>query len=195
MLDIDPYTILWTVVNLLVLYLLMRKFLFGPVNAILDGRAKAIEDGLTQARQQQEEAQQLHSQYEAEIAQSKDEASQIIAQAKAQSEALYQRTLADAQAEAEQELSDAWLELADARAELDDGWAEYYDGGPELSGSQAEAKKLLEENRERNLRDRENMLRSVRQEVAQLAVVAAEKVAVDSNQAIDSFLQEAGDQK
>ena len=147
MLDIDPYTILWTVVNLLVLYLLMRKFLFGPVNAILDGRAKAIEDGLTQARQQQEEAQQLHSQ---------DEASQIIAQAKAQSEALYQRTLADAQ---------------------------------------AEAKKLLEENQERNLRDRENMLRSVRQEVAQLAVVAAEKVAVDSNQAIDSFLQEAGDQK
>ena len=156
MLDIDPYTILWTVVNLLVLYLLMRKFLFGPVNAILDGRAKAIEDGLTQARQQQEEAQQLHSQYEAEIAQSKDEASQIIAQAKAQSEALYQRTLADAQ---------------------------------------AEAKKLLEENQERNLRDRENMLRSVRQEVAQLAVVAAEKVEVDSNQAIDSFLQEAGDQK
>ena len=156
MLDIDPYTILWTVDNLLVLYLLMRKFLFGPVNAILDGRAKAIEDGLTQARQQQEEAQQLHSQYEAEIAQSKDEASQIIAQAKAQSEALYQRTLADAQ---------------------------------------AEAKKLLEENQERNLRDRENMLRSVRQEVAQLAVVAAEKVAVDSNQAIDSFLQEAGDQK
>ena len=156
MLDIDPYTILWTVVNLLVLYLLMRKFLFGPVNAILDGRAKAIEDGLTQARQQQEEAQQLHSQYEAEIAQSKDEASQIIAQAKAQSEALYQRTLADAQ---------------------------------------AEAKKLLEENQERNLRDRENMLRSVRQEVAQLAVVAAEKVAVDSKQAIDSFLQVAGDQK
>ena len=156
MLDIDPYTILWTVVNLLVLYLLMRKFLFGPVNAILDGRAKVIEDGLTQARQKQEEAQQLHSQYEAEIAQSKDEASQIIAQAKAQSEALYQRTLADAQ---------------------------------------AEAKKLLEENQERNLRDRENMLRSVRQEVAQLAVVAAEKVAVDSNQAIDSFLQEAGDQK
>lgn len=156
MLDIDPYTILWTVVNLLVLYLLMRKFLFGPVNAILDGRAKAIEDGLTQARQQQEEAQQLHSQYEAEIAQSKDEASQIIAQAKAQSEALYQRTLAAAQ---------------------------------------SEAKKLLEENQERNLRDRENMLRSVRQEVAQLAVVAAEKVAVDSNQAIDSFLQEAGDQK
>ena len=156
MLDIDPYTILWTVVNLLVLYLLMRKFLFGPVNAILDGRAKAIEDGLTQARQQQEEAQQLHSQYEAEIAQSKDEASQIIAQAKAQSEALYQRTLADAQ---------------------------------------AEAKKLLEENQERNLRDLENMLRSVRQEVAQLAVVAAEKVAVDSNQAIDSFLQEAGYQK
>ena len=47
---------------------------------------------------------------------------------------------------------------------------------------------------ERNRQDRENMLRSVRQEVADLAVAAAEKVAASSNQAIDTFLQEAGDQ-
>ena len=156
MLEIDPYTIFFTVLNLLVLYLLMRKFLFGPVNAILDSRAKAIEDGLSQARQQQEEAEKLRGQYEAQLEQSREEAGQIIAQARSQSEALYQDTLAQAQ---------------------------------------AQAKKLLEENQERVRRDRENMLRSVRQEVADLAVAAAEKVAVNSNQAIDAFLQEAGDQK
>ena len=156
MLEIDPYTILFTVINLLVLYLLMRKFLFGPVNAILDSRAKAIEDSLAQARQQQQEAQELHSQYESQLAQSREEAGQILAKARAQSDALYQKTMADAQ---------------------------------------AEAKKLLEESQERSRRDRENMLRSVRQEVADLAVAAAEKVAVNSNKAIDAFLQEAGDQK
>lgn len=156
MLEIDPYTILWTVVNLLVLYLLMRKFLFGPVNAILDSRAKAIEDGLSQARSQQEEAQQLRSQYEEKLAQSREEAGQIIAQARSQSDELYQRTLAEAQ---------------------------------------SEAKKLLEESQARSRRDRENMLRSVRQEVADLAVMAAKKVAVNGNEAIDEFLQEAGEQK
>lgn len=156
MLEIDPYTILWTVVNLLVLYLLMRKFLFGPVNAILDSRAKSIEDGLSQARAQQEEAQKLRGQYEAQLAQSKEEAGQILAQARSQSDAMYQKAVEDAQ---------------------------------------AEARKLLEESQERSRRDRENMLRSVRQEVAGLAVIAAEKVAANSNQAIDAFLQEAGDQK
>ena len=156
MLDIDPYTILFTVINLLVLYLLMRKFLFGPVNAILDSRSKAIEDSLAQARSQQEEAQQLRSQYEAQLAQSKEEASRILANARTQSDVLYQKAVADAQ---------------------------------------AEAKKLLEESQERSRRDRENMLRSVRQEVTDLGVAAAEKVAVNSNKAIDAFLQEAGDQK
>lgn len=32
MLSIDPWNILWTVVNLLVLYLVFKKFLFKPVN-------------------------------------------------------------------------------------------------------------------------------------------------------------------
>ena len=155
MLEIDHYTIVFTIINLLVLYFLMRKFLFGPVNAILNGRAKAIEDSLAQARQEQEEAQRLHNQYQAQLEQSKEEAGQIIAQARAQSSELYQKTLADAQ---------------------------------------SQARKLLEESQERNRQDRENMLRSVRQEVADLAVAAAEKVATSSNQAIDTFLQEAGDQ-
>ena len=156
MLEIDPYAILWTIVNLLVLYLLMRKFLFGPVNAILDSRAKAIEDGLSQARQQQEEAQQLRSQYEAQLEQSREEAGQILSKARAQGEEMYQKTVADAQ---------------------------------------AQAKKLLEESQERPRRERENMLRSVRREAADLAVAAAEKVAVGSNEAIDAFLREAGEQR
>ena len=63
-----------------------------------------------------------------------------------------------------------------------------------LADAQSQARKLLEESQERNRQDRENMLRSVRQEVADLAVAAAEKVATSSNQAIDTFLQEAGDQ-
>ena len=154
MLSIDPYTILWTVVNLLVLYLLMRKFLFKPVNAILDSRAKAISDGLAQAADQQQKAQQLLEEYQTQLDQSRQEAEQIVTQARRQGEELYQK---------------------------------------QVAAAQAEAAKLMEEGEARNRQDREEMLRSVRREAASLAVLAAEKVAVDSGSAIDAFLEEAGD--
>ena len=46
MLNLDPWTVLWTGINLVVLYLLMRHFLFKPVTAMMEQRTKAIEDGL-----------------------------------------------------------------------------------------------------------------------------------------------------
>ncbi len=100
MLNIDPYTILWTLIDLLILFLLMKKFLFKPINAILDSRAKKIQDDTAQADQLRAEAEQIHQQYEQLLAQSHEEGSQYLAQAKARGEALYQQTVADAQAEA-----------------------------------------------------------------------------------------------
>ena len=38
MLEFHLSTILWTVINLLVLYLFLRKFLFGRINAVLEKR-------------------------------------------------------------------------------------------------------------------------------------------------------------
>ena len=55
MLNLDPWTVLWTGINLVVLYLLMRHFLFKPVTAMMEQRTKAIEDGLSQAEAAKEE--------------------------------------------------------------------------------------------------------------------------------------------
>ena len=49
MLDIDLWTVLWTGINLVILYLLMRHFLFKPVTAVMEQRAQAIQEGLDQA--------------------------------------------------------------------------------------------------------------------------------------------------
>ena len=118
MLEIDPYTILFTIINLLVLYLLMRKFLFGPVNAILDSRAKAIEDGLTQARQKKEEAEGRHSQYEAQRSQAREEAEAIVTQARTQGEAAYQRRITEAESRARQVLDEAAARDARSREQM-----------------------------------------------------------------------------
>ena len=46
-LDINP---LWTVVNVLIMYALLRKFLFKPVQDVLDKRQKMVDDELANAQ-------------------------------------------------------------------------------------------------------------------------------------------------
>lgn len=43
------WEIIWVFVNLLILFLLMKKFLFGPITKLLDERAKGVADTLDQA--------------------------------------------------------------------------------------------------------------------------------------------------
>ena len=100
MLNIDPYTILFTLINLLILFVAMKKVLFKPINDILESRAKTVQDNLEQARRQQEEAQALKAQYEEQMAQSRQQAAQLLSQAKAQGQEVYQKAVTDAQTEA-----------------------------------------------------------------------------------------------
>lgn len=46
------WEIIWVFVNLLILFLLMKKFLFGPITKLLDERAKGVADTLDQAETQ-----------------------------------------------------------------------------------------------------------------------------------------------
>ena len=55
MLRIDS-NILWTIINLLILYALMKHFLFQPVHDILDKRKQEIESDFALANQQKQEA-------------------------------------------------------------------------------------------------------------------------------------------
>ena len=50
------WEIIWVFVNLLILFLLMKKFLFGPITKLLDERAKGVADTLDQAETQLAEA-------------------------------------------------------------------------------------------------------------------------------------------
>lgn len=100
MLNIDPYTILFTLINLLILFVAMKKVLFKPINNILESRAKDIQDNLEQAERQRKEAEELKAQYEEQLSQSRQQASQLLNQAKAQGQEVYQKTVADAQTEA-----------------------------------------------------------------------------------------------
>ena len=101
MLNLDPWTVLWTGINLVVLYLLMRHFLFKPVTAMMEQRTKAIEDGLSQAEAAKQAAAALDQENEARLAQVRGQADQIVAQAKLQGQREYDQIISSAQADAQ----------------------------------------------------------------------------------------------
>lgn len=76
------WNLVWTIINLIVLYLLMKKFLIGPVLGIMKKRKACIAKEMEEARVSREKAEELKVQYEKSLAMAKEESSQILENAK-----------------------------------------------------------------------------------------------------------------
>lgn len=66
MLRIDS-NIIWTILNLLILYALMMKFLFKPVRGIIAKRQEEIQTSYDEVKQTQEETQKKKEQVDAQL--------------------------------------------------------------------------------------------------------------------------------
>ena len=51
--------LVWTIINLIILYVLLKKFLIKPVTSIMEQRKALIEGSLANARKQEEESTEL----------------------------------------------------------------------------------------------------------------------------------------
>lgn len=76
--SIDQWTMIFTWVNLIILFLLLKKFLFKPVDKILRQRAEEIENEYKAAENTQKEADDLKAEYEMKLGGAKAEADEII---------------------------------------------------------------------------------------------------------------------
>lgn len=92
MLSIDPWNILWTVVNLLVLYLVFKKFLFKPVMKVINAREDMIKQQFDDAKKSQEEADALKASYDEKLESAKTEADEIRNRAQEEHEAALEKT-------------------------------------------------------------------------------------------------------
>jgi F-type H+-transporting ATPase subunit b len=71
-------TFLITLINIGILYFVLRKILFKPVTQFMEGRTKKIEDAIAQAEQDKKQAKLLLARYEAQLKQAGEEAEKII---------------------------------------------------------------------------------------------------------------------
>ena len=114
--------------NLLVIFLVVKKFLFKPIKGIIEKRQNEVKDMYLRAEQAEKKAQNLEAQYTelltkarleaAEIVKNATEAAQskadtIVEQAKVKAMELLEKTQAQIQRERDESLKEAFNKVSD----------------------------------------------------------------------------------
>ena len=89
-----------TLVNLLILFWIVKHFAFDRVNKILKERKNLIEDTISKADEDLEKARVLKLQNEKEISSAREEGKEIVTQYKAKADEVYKEIVEEARREA-----------------------------------------------------------------------------------------------
>lgn len=96
----DPVNFFLQIAATIVLFLIIRHFLFKPVTEFLAARKEKIANDLEEAKLQREEADVLRKEYESRIDEAKNEARVIVDAAKKRGEELKDQIVVEAKTEA-----------------------------------------------------------------------------------------------
>jgi len=132
---------LFVVINLLILYFILKKMLFKPVTKFMEHRSKSISDTIEDANSKKASAEELRVKYEEKLQQIQAESDGIIDESRNKGIREYDTMMAKARAD--------------------------YDS-------------MMEKARETIEKERQDMLREVKNQVASLALAAASKL-IESN--------------
>ncbi|MBR6872189.1 MAG: F0F1 ATP synthase subunit B [Ruminococcus sp.] len=99
-LTIDPATIVLTLCNTLILFLILKHFLFDKVNKVIDDRKNEIAESYKNADEAQRKAENLAAEYDAKIGKAKEEGAEIVRAATVKAQTRSDEIIAEARAEA-----------------------------------------------------------------------------------------------
>ncbi|MDD3173557.1 MAG: F0F1 ATP synthase subunit B [Herbinix sp.] len=107
MLEPNIWAIVFNIINIIVLFLFLKKFLFKPVTEMMDKRANSIIASLQDADDKKAEAMKIKNEYEEELIHAGEKASSLIKEAKERAEAEYNRKLVEAKEDASKVITEA----------------------------------------------------------------------------------------
>jgi len=93
--------VIYTIVNIVILVVLLRIFLWKPVLGIIEKRQQTIQKDLDEAAQTNREAQGVKAEYETALTGARQESAALVEQARAQATEQYDAILAQANADAD----------------------------------------------------------------------------------------------
>lgn len=78
---VNFWTALFTLINFIITFLVLKKFLFKPVKKMIDDRQQEIDSMYADAASAKEQAQSLQDSYSAQMADASNQAAEIIREA------------------------------------------------------------------------------------------------------------------
>ena len=111
MLNFEFWSIFEAVANIIILFVLLRIFLFKPLNKMKEERTRTIQENLDSAEKARTEAEELKEQYENTIGEAKEEAKNIIMKAHDDAESERAAIIKKAHEVADQKVAEADKEI------------------------------------------------------------------------------------
>jgi len=108
---VNFWTMIFAWINLLVLYLVLRKILFGRVKGMIDSRQKEIDDLYTDAEEKKTEAHALKDEYEKKLSEANEESEEILKRASRKAQLREEEILREANEKAKRTLERASEEI------------------------------------------------------------------------------------
>lgn len=109
-----------TLVNLLILFWIVKHFAFDRVNKILKDRKNLIEDTINKADEDLEKARVLKLQNQREIKTAREEGKTIVSQYKSKADSIYKEIVEDARKEASIIVEKSKVEIDRERSKAED---------------------------------------------------------------------------
>lgn len=97
----EPGLMVWTIITFLVVLVVLKAKVWGPLLAALDERERSIREALESADRAREEAQVQQAEYEKRLTEAESQARQIVSEAREAAEKVGKQVVADAKEEAE----------------------------------------------------------------------------------------------
>lgn len=113
--SVDLSTFVFAAINVLVTILVLYYLLFKPLHQVMENRTRFVEESLSEAKTQREEAERLLAQYEEQLRNAQVEAREIVNSAAREAEELAKRRRQETEAETQALIERAKAEIENER--------------------------------------------------------------------------------
>src|SRR5215831_9641327 len=110
--QVIPGLMIWTVIFFLVVFFVLKKFAFAPLQSMLDKRQESIRHTIEAADAARDEAQRLLEEHKKLIAEARGQGEAILAEARKTRESMEQRMREETEAERQRRLEETRREIA-----------------------------------------------------------------------------------
>ena len=109
---VNPWTMLFAWLNLLILYLFLKKLAFTPLKNMIDSRQKEVDDMYADAESAKETAENMRAEYEEKLSHASEESEEILKSAQRRALLKEEEILKEANAQASRTLERAEEQIA-----------------------------------------------------------------------------------